>query len=102
MCVKYGRYQSLTFCFISESVLKDGKAETLQFRFPLSPGGSILFLQSLLSECFQLDVGLRQLGGDLTLVGTVHLANGIAIVSLMPFGVASDSSESIGEVKVRA
>ena len=74
----------------------------MQFLFPLCPVGSILLLQSLLPEYFQLDVGLTELTANLLLVSTVHLANGIAIVSLMPFGVASDSSESIGEVKVRA
>jgi hypothetical protein len=76
---------------MSQPVLEDGETHVVEFLFPLLPLLGVAFLDSLLSESLQLDVGLYNFSIHFALISSVHLGDGVLSISFMPLGVSANS-----------
>lgn len=76
---------------LSQPVLEDGETHVVEFFFPLLPLLGVAFLDSLLSESLQLDVGLYNFSIHFALISSIHLGDGVLSISLMPLGVSANS-----------
>ena len=90
-------YLNNEILILSESVLKDGETEVVEFFFPLLPFLSVALLESLLSESLQFDVGLYNFSIHFALISAVHLSDGVLSVGFMPLGVSANGGQSIRE-----